>query len=110
MIFEHTKIHANIIVTDLRGVSPIYTGSRFFIYAAYPGQNISIWIVDGKGKQNVSIAVGHSIIKRTSQTNVGSLMLKYGGGGHKRVGTCQIPYEKCDGVLKELISAINADG
>lgn len=110
MIFEHTKVHGNVIVTDLRGVSPIYTGNRFFIYAAFPGQNISIWIVDGKAKQNVSIAVGHSIIKRTSQTNVGSLMLKYGGGGHKQVGTCQVPYGDCDSVLKELISAMNADG
>lgn len=110
MIFEHTKIYGNVILTDLRGVSPIYTGNRFLIYAAYAGQNISIWVVDGKGRQNVSIAVGHSIINRTSQTNVGSLMLKYGGGGHKQVGTCQIPYGDCDSVLKELISAMNADG
>lgn len=36
-----------------------------------------------------------------------SLMLKYGGGGHKRVGTCQFSNESMDTelpkMLKELI-------
>jgi nanoRNase/pAp phosphatase (c-di-AMP/oligoRNAs hydrolase) len=30
-------------------------------------------------------------------------MLKYGGGGHKKVGTCQIPVEQADEVLNALI-------
>jgi nanoRNase/pAp phosphatase (c-di-AMP/oligoRNAs hydrolase) len=110
MILQHTKIYDNAIITDLRNVSPIYTGNRFLIYAIYPEQNISLWMVDGKGKQNVAIAVGHSILKRTSKTDVGSLMLKYGGGGHPQVGTCQVPYDDCDKILKELLDKINADG
>jgi len=110
MVLEHTQIYGNAIVTDLRDVSPIYTGNRFLVYAIYPEQNISLWIVDGKVKQNVAIAVGHSILTRTSKTDVGSLMLKYGGGGHPQVGTCQVPYGDCDKVLKELLEKINADG
>jgi len=110
MILENTKIYDNAIVTDLRGISPIYTGNRFLIYAIYPEQNISLWVVDGKNKQNVAIAVGHSILKRTSKTDVGSLMLKYGGGGHPQVGTCQISYDDCDKVIKELLAKINKDG
>ncbi|MCL2772864.1 MAG: exopolyphosphatase [Oscillospiraceae bacterium] len=110
MILEHSQIYGNVIVSDLRGVFPIYTGNRFLIYAIYPEQNISIWIVDGKNKQNVSIAVGHSILKRTSNTDVGSLLLKYGGGGHKQVGTCQIAYDDCDKTVRELIEKMNADG
>jgi len=110
MILENSKVYENAVVTDLRNISPIYTGNRFLIYAIYPEQNISLWIVDGRNKQNVSIAVGHSILKRTSKTDVGSLMLKYGGGGHRQVGTCQVPYEECDKTLKELLEKINADG
>jgi len=109
MLSEHTKIYENAILTDLRDVSPIYTGNRFLIYAIYPEQNISLWVVDGRNKQNVSIAVGHSTLNRTSNTNVGSLLLKYGGGGHRQVGTCQVPYDDCDKTLKELIEKINAD-
>ena len=110
MVSKHTKIYSNAIVTDLRDVSPIYTGNRFLIYAMYPEQNISLWVVDGRNKQNAPIAVGHSILNRTSKTDVGSLLLKYGGGGHKQVGTCQVPYEDCDKTLEELLEKINADG
>jgi len=99
-----------VIITDLRGVDVIYSGNRFLIYSMYPEQNISIWIVDGKNKQNCVFAVGHSIISRTSKTNVGSLMLKYGGGGHRAVGTCQVPYENAGRALEELVASVKKDG
>ena len=110
MILKYTRTDANVIITDLRGVDVIYSGNRFLIYSLYPEQNISVWMIDGRNKQNCVYAVGHSIIKRTSKTDVGSLMLKYGGGGHKVVGTCQVPYEKADTVLKELVSTMKKDG
>jgi len=110
MILQHTRTDANVIITDLRGVDVIYSGNRFLLYSLYPEQNISVWMIDGRNKQNCVYAVGHSIIKRTSKTDVGSLMLKYGGGGHKVVGTCQVPYEKADTVLNELVSTIKKDG
>jgi len=110
MILQHTRTDENVIITDLRGVDVIYSGNRFLIYSLYPEQNISVWMIDGRNKQNCVYAVGHSIIKRTSKTDVGSLMLKYGGGGHKVVGTCQVPYEKADIVLKELVSTMKKDG
>lgn len=110
MIEEYTRVDSNIIITDLRGVSTIYTGNRFLIYSLYPEQNISMWIVDGRNKMNCPIAVGHSIINRTSNTNVGTLLLKYGGGGHRQVGTCQIDYADADRVIAELIEIIKKDG
>lgn len=110
MVAQHTKTYDNAIVTDLRGVETIYAGNRFLIYSLYPEHNISLWMVDGRGKQNCPIAVGHSVLNRTSNTDVGSLMLKYGGGGHHQVGTCQVPYEDADRVLEEMLEKINADG
>ena len=82
---------------------PIYTGNRFLIYSLYPEQNISAWIVDGKGGHGCSVAVGYSILNRTSTVDVGSLMLKYGGGGHKNVGTCQFPDEAIAVQLPKLL-------
>jgi nanoRNase/pAp phosphatase (c-di-AMP/oligoRNAs hydrolase) len=35
-------------------------------------------------------------------------MLKFGGGGHRRVGTCQVAYADADRVLKEIVEEINA--
>ena len=106
MVSAHTKVVGDLIVSDLRGVDPIYSGNRFMIYSMYPEQNISMWIVNGKGGKGCSCAVGYSILNRTSNVNVGSLMLKYGGGGHKAVGTCQFADEVMDENIKALIDDI----
>ena len=102
MVEKHTAIKNNVIITDLRDVDTIYTGNRFMIYSLYPEQNVSMWIVDGKQKQNVSIAVGYSILNRTWTADIGKLMLKHGGGGHKMVGTCQVPYDSANDVINEI--------
>ncbi len=106
MVHKYTRTEGDVIITDLRGVSPIYTGNRFLIYSLYPEQNISCWIVDGKGGKGCSCAVGYSILNRTSRVNVGSLMLKYGGGGHMAVGTCQFTDEDADAKIPQLLNEI----
>lgn len=108
MILKHTQIKGNTIVTDLRGVDPIYTGNRFLIYSLYPEQNLSVWIVSGKGGQGCSAAVGYSILNRSCSIDVGALMLKYGGGGHKVVGTCQFTNETMDSQLSLLLNEISS--
>ncbi len=108
MVAAHTKIEGNVILTDLRGVTPIYTGNRFLIYSMYPEQNISAWIVSGREGQGCSAAVGYSILNRTATLDVGSLMLKYGGGGHKKVGTCQFSNENMDTELPKMLAELCA--
>lgn len=102
MLLQHTVTEGNIIITDLRGVEAIYTGNRFLIYSLFPDQNISLWIIDGKNKQNCVISVGYSIINRSATVDVGSLLLKYGGGGHTKVGTCQVPYAEADQIITAI--------
>ncbi|GHV84812.1 exopolyphosphatase [Spirochaetia bacterium] len=106
MIKKYAKTDGNAIVVDLRGVETINAGNRFLIYTLFPKQNISVWIIDGKNKQNVAVTVGYSIINRSASVNVGSLLLKYGGGGHIQVGTCQADYAGADQVIGEIISAV----
>ena len=112
MVKAHTRTEGNVIITDLRGVDPIYTGNRFLIYSLYPDQNISAWIVSGKGGAGCSAAVGYSILNKTCDINVGSLMLKYRGGGHKKVGTCQFSDDDMETelpkMLDELLELANA--
>ena len=112
MVKAHTRTEGNVIISDLRGVDPIYTGNRFMIYSMYPEQNISAWIVNGRGGHGCSAAVGYSILNKTSNVDVGHLMLKYNGGGHKKVGTCQFSDETMDEglpkMLKELCELANA--
>jgi len=106
MVGQHTTVDGNVIVTDLRGVSPIYTGNRFLIYSLYPDQNVSLWIVDGKMKQNVSVACGYSVLNRSCSVDIGALMLRYGGGGHRMVGTCQVPYDDADQAIAAITRAL----
>ncbi len=106
MVVEHSRTEGNVLVTDLRNVYPIYSGNRFLPYALFPEQNISIWIVDGLRAQNCVFACGHSVLNRTSTTDIGALMRFYGGGGHRPAGTCQVPYADAGIVLEELIDAM----
>ena len=105
-----TTAHGNLVVLDLRDEEIIYAGNRFMIYAQLPDTNISIHVLWGLNKLNTVFATGKSIINRTSKTNIGDLMLKYGGGGHVNAGTCQIDNDDAERVLGELIERITAAG
>jgi nanoRNase/pAp phosphatase (c-di-AMP/oligoRNAs hydrolase) len=96
------------VITDLRSMEETYVGNRHVIYALFPDQNVSVRIFDGREKQFCVFSVGYSILNRTATVDVGKLMLKYGGGGHRRVGTCQVPYADVDRILKEIVEEINA--
>ena len=104
MLDKYIKIDGNVIFADLRDLETIHAGNRFLMYTLYPEQNISVWVVDGRNKQNCVITVGYSIINRSATVDVGSLLLKFGGGGHHAVGTCQVPYEDADRIIAEIIS------
>lgn len=103
-------VHGNLVVLDLREEEIIHPINRFAIYAMYPQTNISIHVLWGLGKQNTVFATGKSIVDRSSRTNVGALMLEYGGGGHEAAGTCQVANENAEAALSALIARINADG
>jgi len=105
-----STVHKNLVVLDLRKEETIYAGNRFVIYALYPEQNISIHVLWGLKNQNTVFATGKSILNRTSKTNIGALMLEYGGGGHENAGTCQVENEMAEEVLGALIARINKEG
>jgi len=108
MICARSAVRGDAVVVDLRDQEEIFTGNRFVTYSLFPEQNISVQVMWGLHKKNVVITCGHSIINRTSRVNVGSLMLQYDGGGHRRVGTCQVPTEMADTVLEAIVNEINA--
>ncbi len=107
MIIENSEVYKNVVVMDLRDQVEIYTGNRFMINSLFPNQNISVQVMWGFRKQNIVITCGYNIIKRDSDVDIGSLMLKHGGGGHRRVGTCQVPTENADSIIKTIINELN---
>lgn len=109
-ILSCAEVHGNLVVLNLRDEDPIWATNRFLVYALFPKCNISIHKMWGVRKQNTVFAIGKSILKRDSKTNIGELCLAYNGGGHMNAGTCQIDNEDADRVLAELVAKITTDG
>lgn len=105
-----STITGNLVVLDLREEETIYAGNRFMIYALFPETNISIHVLWGLNKLNTVFPTGKSIINRSSNTDIGDLMLKYDGGGHANAGTCQVENDDSERVLGELTKQITEDG
>ena len=106
----HSTVEGNVIITDLRGAGDPPSGNRFLVYTMYPDANIQVRIFDGRKGEFVVCAVGHSIFNRTSKTDVGNLMSRYGGGGHRGAGTCQLPLADAESKIREIIDKIKQDG
>jgi nanoRNase/pAp phosphatase (c-di-AMP/oligoRNAs hydrolase) len=109
MIRDNSTVHGNVLVINLLDVAPILSGNRFKEYVLYPGVNISMRIIWGYRRQNIVFTCGHSILNRTSNVDVGSLMLKYQGGGHRTVGTCQLSIHQWEKTRDELVAAMRED-
>jgi nanoRNase/pAp phosphatase (c-di-AMP/oligoRNAs hydrolase) len=84
----------------------IYAANRFLIYALFPECTLSIHVLWGLKMQNTVLAMGKSIIDRSSRLNVGELCLQYGGGGHHAAGTCQVENSWSERTLAEVLGLI----
>ncbi len=104
---EVTTIHDKVAVIDLRNLETIYTGNRFMVYALWPEVEVSVHVAWGFKKQNTAVMIGRSIINRSSSVDIGELCLSYGGGGHRKAGTCQLDNDKVDGELPNIIEKLN---
>ena len=99
--------HGKLVLVDLRAEETVMPGIRFIVYALHPNANISTHVLPGES--GTLVAVGKSIFDRSSQLDVAELMARYGGGGHRAAGTCQVDDTRVDAVLREIIEAVNAD-
>jgi len=104
-LMAHAKQDGNVIVTDLRGVQGMPVGNRFLVYTLFPTANVEMRILSGHQGQTV-IAAGHSIFNRTCPVNIGKLCGEFGGGGHNGAGTCQLPADKAEAQLKEVLARL----
>ncbi len=100
------EVHDNVLVVKLKDVETIYPGNRFMKYALFPETNISVQVIWGLKKQNTVFTVGKSIFNKSSDVNIGELMLGYGGGGHRNAGTCQVENHEAEEKLAEILEKL----
>ena len=101
------RVEGKVVVLDLRNEEIIHAGNRFMIYALYPETEISVHVAWGFRKQNTAVMIGKSIVNKGSDFDIGALCLKYGGGGHRNAGTCQLDNDTVDAQLVDIIAALN---
>ncbi len=107
ILLERTTLKGNVIFVDLRGIQEIPDGNRFLLYTLFPTGNISIKIADDSQRANTTaISVGYNIFNTTSKVNVGALLKKHGGGGHKVVGSCRVPSGEAERAIREIFEAV----
>jgi nanoRNase/pAp phosphatase (c-di-AMP/oligoRNAs hydrolase) len=105
---QNSHLDGSVIITDLRGLdmTTVPVGNRFLVYTMYLEAHSEVRIFDGK-MDNTVVAAGHSIFNKSCSINIGELMDSYGGGGHFGAGTCQIPPDAAENVIKEIIDTLN---
>ncbi|HTI35209.1 MAG TPA: exopolyphosphatase [Miltoncostaea sp.] len=103
-----SSVQGDVVVVDLRGEDVIHAGNRFMVYALFPEARVSVHLIPGKENRNTVLAVGRSIIDRSSSADIGAVMLRHGGGGHRAAGTCQVPHGRAEEVLRDVIRSVGS--
>lgn len=108
ILLQRTVLKGNVIYVDLRGIKNLPDGNRFFLFTLFPQGNIAVKVSDDVQRENTTaISVGYNIFNKTSTVNVGELLHRYGGGGHKVVGSCRVPNDKAEQAIKEIVAAVS---
>jgi hypothetical protein len=100
-LIHHTRIQAEISITDFRECSPVPNGNRFLVYSLFPETVANVKIFD-QGSLTV-VKLGHSIVNRGCRVNVGRLLAGFGGGGHFGAGACRLPKAEAEESLVQII-------
>ena len=75
---------------------------------AAPTSTVSVHVLWGLRQQNTVLAVGRSIVDRSSTFDIGALMLANGGGGHEAAVTCQVDNARAEKALADVVASIAA--
>jgi hypothetical protein len=101
----HTIMHGHVSVTDFRQLESPPNGNRFLVYSLFPECTVNVKILFDDG-DTASIKVGHSILNRGCNVNVGQMLANFEGGGHPGAGACRFAKEKAPQYLKAILEIL----
>ena len=101
---SHTRVKGQVSITDFRDLEKPPNGNRFLVYSLFPETVVNLKIFSEN--RQTAIKIGHSIINRDCHVNVGCLLAKYGGGGHRGAGACRLDSDNADGVISEILDIL----
>ena len=107
LLEAYTTTREHISITDFRSLEKTPYGNRFLIYSLFPETSVSVKIsFDDENKETVVVKVGHSILNRTCNVNVGQMLSYFEGGGHKGAGACRFHHSLADEYLPKIFDIL----
>lgn len=104
VLIRHTKVIGHIAVTDFRSFSEPPRGNRFLIYSLFPETIVHVKIrYEDESRERTIIGAGHSIFNRKCNVNIGLMLSRFEGGGHRGAGSCTFDTEKTAEYLDRII-------
>ncbi|MBF0223944.1 MAG: exopolyphosphatase [Desulfobacterales bacterium] len=106
-LLAHTKIIGEVSITDFTEFEMPPSGNRFLIYSLFPESIVNVKIrYDDNDKDKVIVSVGESIFNRKCNVNIGEMLAKFEGGGHRSVGACRFHINKKDEYIPKIIEIL----
>lgn len=100
------RVVGGVLLTDWRGQDYPILMNRFLPFALFPEVHTWVKVADyPQDPSRVHISVSLSIFNPSSSLNVGTLMVKFGGGGHRGAGTCRPEKGRAEKVIKEILDS-----
>ena len=99
---ENTTLVDHVSITDFRDLDPAPNGNRFLVYSLFPDCTVNVKIVFDEDHL-ASIKVGHSILNRGCEVNVGKMLSAFEGGGHPGAGACRFARDKTPDYLTRIV-------
>jgi nanoRNase/pAp phosphatase (c-di-AMP/oligoRNAs hydrolase) len=104
---KNTKLIKHVSITDFRSFDKAPTGNRFLVYSLFPESIVSVKIrYPSDDKEKVSVSAGHSIFNRNCHVNVGHMLSKFEGGGHRGAGSCTFHVSKAEEYIARILDIL----
>ena len=106
-LLKYTQLIEHVSVTDFRPLGRTPVGNRFLVYSLFPTSVVSVKIrYDDDSRQRIAVSVGHSIFNRNCNVNVGHMLSKFEGGGHRGAGSCRFNVDKADDYIPKILDIL----
>jgi hypothetical protein len=104
-LVANTTLVDHVSISDFRGFETPPDGNRFLVYSLFPECTVNVKVLYTEDDR-ASIKVGHSILNRNCQVNVGKMLSDFEGGGHHGAGACRFAREKAETYLKRIVGIL----
>ena len=102
---SHSHVEGNVLITDFRTLDRVPVGNRFLVFALFPQIEVALRIQRDEGGRGVMVTLGHSILDRSCQINLGELAARHGGGGHRGAASIRLT-DDADARLRGIIAEL----